>query len=1236
MLISLLMLSLITIIAVAFLGTMNWELSASRRNYDNQKAQALAMLGMKTAVAQLRHGLDTWDNPYANFATNPPTFYWSMSPGLITRWSYSSTTPLTNYPLFSIGTTNLVNLNAVMGDGTYPIAGITNTTVAGATAPNISVYWVNVLKNPANTTASSVNPLIGRYAFWVDDENAKINVNTADGTMKYQTNSLGLGSPSEVSLQALQQGGANLATNVATNIVYLARTTGLNSPKEILRAAGTTPDLYTNNEFNLTAYSRSPDLNVFGQPKMVLTPLLGDNNKFIFDMTVNSITLQPSREIYPTPSQLPKYGYIIPEKVLTGNLWTWHPATPNTVVTSQSYPLALRGMMGPQNSGVQQPLDPNDSYQVDDETNYPWINGMMLAKYLSGTNAAGTHVTWPALPGSSSTGFAGKYTPRQLDSIVAQILSLGAKDTSPDIPFGTANQDVYAASFRGLYSYNSPFLFDGWLSNEWVSGMGRAPKVSGIELEFLTRGAQAAPTDPINYHPAFNLDVWMEWWMPSNYLGGRNDITVANSTGGNVGLICFGHQYDIRVLNSVDLAQDTQTNTYWGAALPRADNVSTNYWGNQMLGNNQGIDFQNNWASTNGITTADPDQAMAAQYHDPFALETNGVTYAGVGQHLGNSIPWDTPFAMTHPQTSSTGLSSWKDWQPGEMVCTRSYDGPGIINPMPMSTNGNSNPTVNFTGGIQVRATLNNYAPSDPDPVPLEAIRGTGNPPTTVPGVQGAIGQAGIMTAEYWGDPATPFYPASTMSIRTRITNEVIPVNPVAGVGAPLTVSIPAPNTDPSGITKYVFIKVADPLVNKFPGDWTPAGGATASVTDAPPPNAPSYWLNAGQTDATVATNNEFNSSSGIGGSFRSNLKDPDSYWLPQADVPLCYRSDLASETIIPRSARFPSIGYLQYVRTGIMPDIPTPLTPGLEHGTPFRLLNFSPSTDPSQWETNSVGPAAYPDWAMLDLVYIPSTLEPYGGPYGYYQTNSVWQGYGNPSVLANNSTGGGSTPGRINPNGVVIYTTNVSIPQPGLARTVPLQAMMYGLMVNQSLSSTATGLNPTYTGGTAVDDSISESDANSIPVAIENYIRTNGPLQMPGQLCNVPVIAALRASVNPTQTRNDLIRQIIGNVTTQSDTFSVWVAGQSLAKSLGNTGGLSATDPNWGLYQAGDQVLSSVRYHFIVERYLDPGADGVYGNSTNAGVDGVNGTYDDPVDPINHPFQPRYLYRVVSAEEIR
>ena len=61
---------------------------------------------------------------------------------------------------------------------------------------------------------------------------------------------------------------------------------------------------------------------------------------------------------------------------------------------------------------------------------------------------------------------------------------------------------------------------------------------------------------------------------------------------------------------------------------------------------------------------------------------------------------------------------------------------------------------------------------------------------------------------------------------------------------------------------------------------------------------------------------------------------DPDSYWMPQADCALTQcdpspTADLARQTLIFRSARMPNIGYLQYLRTGIIPDdeetCPTP-----------------------------------------------------------------------------------------------------------------------------------------------------------------------------------------------------------------------------------------------------------------------------------------------------------------------
>jgi hypothetical protein len=238
---------------------------------------------------------------------------------------------------------------------------------------------------------------------------------------------------------------------------------------------------------------------------------------------------------------------------------------------------------------------------------------------------------------------------------------------------------------------------------------------------------------------------------------------------------------------------------------------------------------------------------------------------------------------------------------------------------------------------------------------------------------------------------------------------------------------------------------------------------------------------------------------------------------------------------------------------------------------------------------------------ALLDLLYIPSTLIPYGSPYN--PSTAVPTTNNASTNLAFFGTFGGATAGRINPNGVVIYTTNADIPQANVSRTLPLQAVLSGVSV----------------GGANVP-------ATSIAEAIETYIRTNGPLRIPAEICNVPDIATRRAPNNPT--RNDLVRQIVGTLTTQDNVFSVWTVGQAIQKRRGNT--------LYGTFESGDNVLAEVRLHLIVERYLDPGADGVYGNSSNPGTDSVVGTYDDPMDTANHPFQPRYLYRVVASEEIR
>jgi hypothetical protein len=417
-------------------------------------------------------------------------------------------------------------------------------------------------------------------------------------------------------------------------------------------------------------------------------------------------------------------------------------------------------------------------------------------------------------------------------------------------------------------------------------------------------------------------------------------------------------------------------------------------------------------------------------------------------------------------------------------------------------------------------------------------------------------------------------------------------------------------------------------------------------------------YANAQNVDTSGQTLAIYPESAATLASFKSSANqynDPDAYWLPTLDNNAGFNSSYYNLSVdlpqIPRTARFPSIGYLQYVRTGIIPDDEITTAYVNQHGTPFRLLNFNQISDSSQ----TIHGVTYPDWAMLDLFFMPSSLLSYGSPYEAYAgtrtvTPQVYLGtnttyapvlvtYSNTNAINNMfqyGTCGGATSGRINPNGSVVYTTNANIPTPGITRTVPLQALLHGLVVNQTLTggTTLQGTNdfyvPNLSPGTLVDET-------NVASAIVSYLTNNPyvggamPLRMPAEICNIPAIAGYGpgASVNPT--RNDLVRQIVGNLTTQSNTFSVWVEGQSITKSKANL-----PNGNYGIYEAGDQITGTVRYHFIVERDLDPGTDGVYGNANSSGPDKTVGTLDDQKASDTNPAPPDYFYRIIYAEEIR
>ena len=519
-----------------------------------------------------------------------------------------------------------------------------------------------------------------------------------------------------------------------------------------------------------------------------------------------------------------------------------------------------------------------------------------------------------------------------------------------------------------------PYLFPGWLSGKWVNGIGRSIKLSRMYMEiaaFPSEPPGVPPEDSGYEQPFATVDIWLEWWLPAGYFGGRNvDLQPFE--------LFVGHLGAHSTLNVLDMPRapgEPSVANRFAAPLPRVPDGDSpeaySFWANQLLRNNQGIDFAGNPGVIAGNTNIaflrqDHSQILAQKFHDPFARfdRTNATgPWRGDGRApdflpSGRFRDYASPLFMT---SIDTNTSPTNEWQPGQMRVIRSRLGAvGTTNNdyrYSMHTNAITNSVLEIRGGIAVKTQVKSGFLSDPDPVPLEAIRG----PWDVDGLsveEPYTGMQGRNKSELqinneWetGNPS---------GLRQRVLDSVIPVKADVAVAS---------------ATQVVAAAVEDPLVNKFPGDWKLSAVSTISPTE-----------NEYKEDQSI-----------VGATFRSRLADPDSYWMPQADAGLSQSiGEVADQTEIPRSARMPSIGYLQYIRTGIIPDdetLPYPFDPAqpnreIQHGTPFRLLSFAPSTEPSSsnpligQRTTYSGSESYPDWALLDLLYIPSTLAPYGSVY--------------------------------------------------------------------------------------------------------------------------------------------------------------------------------------------------------------------------------------------------------------
>lgn len=272
LILTLAIITLVTLILIAFAVSMRVENTASKSFNDLIMAREIAQGAVDQAVATIRQATpQRTQSPVSTYVTSPGLIYTNFN-GLF--GSISLTSPSNTSYSASIGS---VNLNAG-----FWITGSNNVEYTDPVASAIPVGWVYVATNgslsPPN--ASLNYPLVGRFAFWVDDEASKININTAFQRPAVSPDPVGYSTNGEVDLRMLWP-GLNLPAAIQTRQAPSGPGyTTIEEVKLVDPSAGpNTPDSdFNTNRFYLTTYSNdanypnyTDDLDALGVQRRLLS-----------------------------------------------------------------------------------------------------------------------------------------------------------------------------------------------------------------------------------------------------------------------------------------------------------------------------------------------------------------------------------------------------------------------------------------------------------------------------------------------------------------------------------------------------------------------------------------------------------------------------------------------------------------------------------------------------------------------------------------------------------------------------------------------------------------------------------------------------------------------------------------------------------------------------------------------------------------------------------------------------
>lgn len=310
---TIIILALITIMVLGFADLVRYETVSASSHQDRGRAQFLSQMGVDSVIGVLKK------------QTADPNLVWASKPGalivpgdpaqpkkLSTQVNLHSGYPTDPAAVYTADVLAPANLNIqTLADQNPPSHLITDQSpdpelsTTGAVA--LPLRWVYVREDGSldysetPVLGNTSNPLVGRYAYWTDDESSKININTAwkrnplnSSPTNANYNPFSPSHPTSVNLTSLNdpvrgisftpEMADTLHSYITSNHTYTDLGIPSNgNPHRFFNSLFEARKLDALNDtdgftkalnaykFELTHYNQDPDSTFFNEPRIVLT-----------------------------------------------------------------------------------------------------------------------------------------------------------------------------------------------------------------------------------------------------------------------------------------------------------------------------------------------------------------------------------------------------------------------------------------------------------------------------------------------------------------------------------------------------------------------------------------------------------------------------------------------------------------------------------------------------------------------------------------------------------------------------------------------------------------------------------------------------------------------------------------------------------------------------------------------------------------------------------------------------